>query len=108
MNERLNHNDSLFEKYSRKLQSWGMEAFLIKTKTPKANKKEKDKSDYKKSLTFVWQGILQTKTDWKNYICNRLQSYYRIQWGLMKTDKTNPKEKWPKDGKTGKYPKESW
>lgn len=48
MDERLNHNDILFEEYSRKLQSWGMEAFLIKTKNPKANKKEKDKSDYKK------------------------------------------------------------
>lgn len=49
MDERLNHNNILCEEYSRRLQFWGREAFQkIKTKNPKANKKEKDKSDYKK------------------------------------------------------------
>lgn len=42
MDERLNHNNILCEEYSRRLQSWGWEAFQkIKTKNPKANKKKR-------------------------------------------------------------------
>lgn len=53
MDERLNHNNILCEEYSRRLQSWGREAFQkLKTKNPKANKKKTNLTTKKKKLHF--------------------------------------------------------
>lgn len=55
MDERLNHNNILCEGYSRRLQSWGWEAFQkIKTKNPKANKKRERQTDYKKKFKLLY------------------------------------------------------
>lgn len=80
MDKKLNHNNILFEEYSRGFTVLGQGGRFNQDQTPKAKKEEKDKSDYKKSLNFCMarDPINKTRLE-EQYFQKTTKSYYNIQ-----------------------------